>query len=426
MGADKRRLAPVLMLESAVIASGAGNGVAAIAIPWLVLERTGQPIAAGIVGAATALPLLLSSLFSGSVVDTLGKRRTSVISDSLSMLSVVSIPLADMFFGLNLPVIVALVALGAIFDPAGATAREAMIPEMAASSGWPLERMNGVHEAAWGVAYLIGPGLGGLLIALTGAAGALWATGVGFLLSGLLVGLVRLDGIDSPAHEDRPENLWKGTLEGIGLVWNDRALRVMLFVMMALVAIYMPVEGVFLPVIFEAEQAPQRLGIVLMAMSGGGVAGSLLYGAYGNRFSRRRAFVYAVVTACIAVAGMALLPPYPLLVLAATAGGFFFGPVGPLLNIAMQTRTAPSRRGRVLGVMLSAQYAAGPVGYLVAGPAVEWLGVQNAFLLFGAALLLTGLITPLLPALLELDQPGGYESELGLSDMRPPASERIG
>ncbi|MDP2401327.1 MAG: MFS transporter, partial [Actinomycetota bacterium] len=312
------------------------------------------------------------------------------------------------------------------FDPAGATAREAMIPEMAASSGWGLERMNGVHEAAWGVAYLLGPGLGGLLIALTGAAGALWATGVGFMLSGVLVGLVRLGGIDKPEQIDRPENLWRGTLEGIGLVWNDRALRAMLFVMMALVAIYMPVEGVFLPVIFEAEQAPQRLGIVLMAMSGGGVAGSLLYGAYGSRFSRRRAFVYAVVTACIAVAGMSLLPPYPLLVLAAIAGGFFFGPVGPLLNIAMQTRTAPSRRGRVLGVMLSAQYAAGPVGFLVAGPAVEWLGVHNAFMLFGGALLLTGLVTPLLPALVELDRPGAYEAELGLSDMRPPTSERVG
>ncbi len=414
------------MLESAVVASGAGNGIAAVAIPWLVLERTGQPTAAGIVGAATALPLLLSSLFSGSLVDTLGKRRTSVISDILSALSVISIPLVDVALGLNLPLIVLLVALGAIFDPVGATARETMIPEMARRAGWPLERMNGVHEAAWGLAYLIGPGLGGVLIAVVGATGALWATAVGFVFSAVLVAVVRVEGIGEPEHADRPENLWRGALEGLGLVWRDRLLRTMLLVAMMLVAIYMPIEGVLLPVVFEAQQAPQRLGVALMAMSGGGVAGSLLYGAIGARMSRRRAFVFSVITACVAVLGMALLPAYPLLVLAAACSGFFWGPVGPLLNIAMQTRTSPARRGRVLGVMLSMQYAAGPLGYLVAGPAVERFGVETTFLMFGGALLLAGLLTPFLPALRELDAPGGYEAELALSEVRPPASERIG
>ncbi len=87
---------PFVFLEASVVFSGAGNGVASVAIPWLVLERTGDPAAAGIVGAATALPLLASSVFSGALADTLGRRRMSVVADALSALSVAAIPLVDL------------------------------------------------------------------------------------------------------------------------------------------------------------------------------------------------------------------------------------------------------------------------------------------------------------------------------------------
>ncbi|MCJ7795687.1 MAG: MFS transporter, partial [Thermoleophilia bacterium] len=154
-------ITPFVLLEAAVVTSGAGNGIASVAVPWLILERTGDPVAAGLVGAATALPLLLSSLFSGAVVDTLGQRRTSMLSDVLSAVSVAAIPLVDLVLGLDLGLIMALAVMGALFDPAGATAREAMLPSVAARGGIPLERGNGIHEAAWGVAYMVGPGLGG-------------------------------------------------------------------------------------------------------------------------------------------------------------------------------------------------------------------------------------------------------------------------
>jgi len=417
-----RSYRPIITLECAVIASGAGNGIAMVAIPWLVLERTGQPIVAGIVGAATALPLLISSLLSGSLVDIFGRRRISVLSDIMSSFSVISIPLVDRFLSLDLPLLVALVALGAIFDPSGATAREAMIPEAAVSAGWSLERMNGLHEAAWGLAYMIGPGLGGLLIALFDASTTLWATAFCFLFSALLIGTIDLPGVGKPAHAVRPEGIWSGALDGIRFVWGDATLRAMLLVSIALVAIYMPMEGVLLPVLFEGKDAPHLLGIVIMAISGGGVAGSLLYGAIGARFSRHRIFTFSVAMACVAVFGMALLPDYALLLFAAICSGFFWGPVGPMINIATQTRTPPSHRGRVLGVVLSAQYAAGPLGYLLAGPAVQWFGVERAFLLSGAALLAVGAIVPFLSELKQLDSPGPYEVQVTATDLRPPAS----
>jgi MFS family permease len=159
-----RRLGPLALLESAVLVSGIGNGIAVVTIPWLVLERTGLATSAGLVGAATAIPLLISALFSGSIVDTLGRKRTAVFSDACSALSVAAIPLVDRWLGLDMTLILALVVLGAVFDPAGATAREAMIPELGREARWPLPRTNAIHEATWGVSYLIGPAVGGCLL----------------------------------------------------------------------------------------------------------------------------------------------------------------------------------------------------------------------------------------------------------------------
>ena len=88
----RQRLLPFIALEGATLLSGLGNGVAMVAVPWLVLDLTGSAGAAGVVAGVTALPLLLSSLFSGTVVDLIGRRRTSVISDLFSAASVAAIP----------------------------------------------------------------------------------------------------------------------------------------------------------------------------------------------------------------------------------------------------------------------------------------------------------------------------------------------
>ena len=407
-----RRLGPLVLLESAVLVSGIGNGIAAVSIPWLVLERTGQATAAGLVGAATAIPLLLSALFSGSIVDTFGRRRASIVSDALSALSVAAIPLVDLLLGLDMALILGLVVLGAVFDPAGATAREAMIPEMAAEARWPLPRVNAVHEATWGVSFLIGPAVGGLLIALVGPATTMWATAVGFLFSCAIVAFIRAPGIGIPERADRPASVLAGSLEGLRLVWTDPLLRATTLVSMALVAVYLPIEGVVLPYIFQQQGRPAALGLVLTALSAGGLVGALGYGVIGPRVRRYPVFAGAIVLASTSILAMALAPTYALLVGAAALAGVFWGPVDPLINLAIQTRTDPVRRGRVLGVLMGSYYAAGPLGYMAAGLAVERFGAQQTFVTLGVLILAVSAVAALLPPLKRFDEPGVYEPDL--------------
>ena len=408
---------PFVLLEIATLLSGAGNGAAAVVLPWLVLERTQSATSAGVLAAATAVPLLASSLFSGTIVDRFGRRRISIGSDVLSAVSVAAIPLIDYTLGLDLAWLVGLAVIGAVFDPAGVTARETMLPAAATRAGWTLDQVNGVHEATWSVAFLIGPGVGGILIAWIGAVNALWVTAIGFVLSAAAVGVIRVDVTTTSARPAVDGGIWSGTRDGLQFLWRDRLLRTLLVVSAVIVSVYMPIEGVLLPVHFEDLAEPGRLGFVIMAMSAGGVVGALGYALLASRLRRTLAFRLAYLFTAGSLLVMAFLPAYPILLLAAFGLGTAYGPVGPLVNLAMQTRSPEEMRGRVVGLMTSTEYAAGPFGYLVVGASTQAFGVEPTFLVLAGLILVVALATLGMSSLRELDDlADDVEAVHGLAD----------
>jgi MFS family permease len=398
-----RRLWPFLALETATALGGIANGIATVAFPWLVLERSGNPSAAAAVGALTLLPLLVTSFLSGTIVDLIGRRVVSVASDLLSLVSVAAIPLLDGWIGLGVGGLAALAVLGATFDPAGITAREAMLPDAARAARLPLERANGIHEATWGVAFLVGPGAAGLLIALVGAVSTFWGTAACFAAAAILLALVPVPGSGRPVAGVRGVRFWDATLEGVAFLWRDPVLRSVALLAALLIGFWLPIEGVILPVYFQDRGAPGELGAVLMALSGGAVLGALAYAAIGARFKRRTSYVGAMVGTSLAVLGMAFLPPLAGLLVLGFASGALYGPINPIINIAMQERTPNALRGRIVGLITSATYAAGPAGYLVAGPLINAVGLQTAFLLFACGLVAVAAGSVAVGSLHELD-----------------------
>ena len=113
-----------------------------ITIPWLILERTDSPAFAGLVAAISALPGILVSPIGGWLVDHIGRRAVSIGADLLSALSVAAFPIVAMTFGLSNLSILLIAVTGAVFDPAGYTARKTMLPDVATASGVDLDRLN--------------------------------------------------------------------------------------------------------------------------------------------------------------------------------------------------------------------------------------------------------------------------------------------
>ena len=102
---------------------------------------------------------------------------------------------------INVAVLAGLAALGAFFDPAGMTARETMLPEAATRAGWTLDHANSVYEAIFNLAYIVGPGIGGLLIATLGGVNTMWVTAAAFGLSIVAIAVLRLEGAGKPDRD---------------------------------------------------------------------------------------------------------------------------------------------------------------------------------------------------------------------------------
>lgn len=397
------RFRPLLILEASTLLSGVANGITLIAFPWLVLEITGSAGAAGAIGAITALPLALSFLFAGVVVDIVGRRRVAAFSDVLSMISAALVPICAATVGLSFWLLAVLAVGGAIFDPAGVSAREAVLPEVADAVGMPRSRINGIHEAVWGVAYLVGPGIGGLALGLLGGARTYWLTALMFAISSVVILLLRVPGAGRPAAHQRPDSVVSGALEGIRFVWRDSTLRSVALISMGVVGVWLPVEGVILPYHFTQTEQPERLGVTIMAMAVGGVLGALAYSSRGHGWSHRRTFAWAILLSGAAVLGMALFPPYGIFVVCSFLAGLCYGPVGPVINSVMQQRTPFRLRGRVVALMTSAAYISGPLGYVLVGPGVQVLGLTTTFLLVAVVVFAMGVVAWLLPPLRGMD-----------------------
>jgi len=386
-----------LALVSATGLSAMGNAMVAVVLPWLVLQRTGSPAMAGVVAAVALAPLVLSAALGGALVDRWGRRRTSVLADVLSAGAVAAVPVVDLVWGLTMPVLMVLVAVGAVFDGPGMAAREALRPDVARTSGWGLERINARAEGVDGLTAVVGPAAAGLLVVVVDPVLALWVTVVMFLLAAAvtrwLVPDTRPDLLPAPdpaVAEPAAGPYWSSVRDGLGLMWRDRTLRAVGVLGAVVVLVLAPAEAVVLPAWFASTDDAGGLAAVLAAFAAGGLIGALAGPSWTRRWGRRRVLLTGLLALTAGVCSFAFLPASWALVLLAALTGLGAGPVGPLLAVLAQERTPEPLRGRVLGALASVSLAAAPAGLLIAGPLLQTAGFPITYLaLAGIALAAT-------------------------------------
>jgi MFS family permease len=405
------RLTPVILLEAANLASGVGNAIVMLTIPWLVLERTGSAASAGVVAAASALPAILVAPLVGWLVDRFGRRVVSVVSDILSALAVASIPVVAMLGTLDFPTIVVLAVVGATFDPAGYAARRSILPDAAEAAGRPVDPLNGIHEGVFAVGWTVGPVVGAALIATVGAEQSFWAPFVLFLVASGCVAAMRVGDAGQRARAEADEEMgtnlgWTSLTRGFTTLWHDRPLRLVTIAVVVLAAIYLPTEAVLLPTYFERQGDPGALGIVIAALALGAMIGAFSYGWLRRRLRLSTIARLVLAGVALSIVPMALLPPLPVLAVAGFFLGLSWGPADPMMSTLVQTRIPPQEQGRVYGVQMSAFYAFPPIAMLIIGGAVEQLGLAWTYLALALLLAAFSIAAMLSPGVRELDQAG--------------------
>ncbi|HEY9303479.1 MAG TPA: MFS transporter, partial [Mycobacterium sp.] len=172
----------------------------------------------------------------------------------------------------------------------------------------------------------------------------------------------------------------------------------------AMTALYLPMESVLFPKYFTDHHEPTHLGWVLVALSIGGLAGALAYPLLVRRLTRRWTLLTATLTLGVCTALISTLPPLPVILVLCGLIGLVYGPIAPIYNYVMQSKSPPQLRGRVVGVMTSLAFAAGPLGFMLAGPLTDAAGLRMTFLVLAIPMIVIGLVSLRLSSLRQLDE----------------------
>ncbi len=372
-----RSRTPVHALLTANALSFMAEAIAMVAIPWFVLDLTGSYAQLGIVGFFTVLPRVIATFLGGQVVNRLGFRTSSIASDLLSGLSVCGIPILYLTENLNFPWLIVLVIAGAFFDGPGATAKDAMVPELASSAGMGLDRVNAWFQGARRLSMLIGPIVAGFLIAWVGPAQVLWVNAVVFALSALVTTTL-ISAVSLPEQDDEPHaTFWTNTLFGFRFIRQHRLMLWLAGTVCLMNFLDAPLATVQIPALVrEHYGSAAQLGVLLGVEGGGAVAGAIAYSVISGRLSRRTTFIGCFFVVGVAILALSTAPPYLVAMGAMFVMGLASGPLNPILMSIRQERVPMPYRARVFGTTTAISFVAIPLGQLCGGFLTQWLGVQ--------------------------------------------------
>ncbi|MFC9581887.1 MFS transporter [Streptomyces yangpuensis] len=403
---SRRPLAAVLAANTVSIA---GSSLTLIGVPWFVLQTTGSAGRAGVVAFCATLPVIVAALVGGPVIDRLGRRRVSAVSDLICGLSVGAIPLLHHLGVLEFWMLCALMAVGGLVHTPGLTARGVLLPNLAEHAGTTLSRAASLYDAVSRGARMVGAAVAGVLIAAFGAETVLLLDAATFGISALLV-LAFLRGV--PAAEPQRAagkvsfTAYRAELaEGWAFLTRSRLLLGITAMVMMTNGLDQGWSSVLLPVHGrDVLGGATTIGLMISLFGGFALLGALLYGVWGERFPRRAVFAAAFLLSGATRYVVAALTDttLPLAVTMALAG-LGVGVLNPILSTVMYERVPEELRSRVAGVTTAGCELTMPMGGLAAGLLVDGLGVGTALLLFGGTYLLTTLAPMVFPAWRAMD-----------------------
>lgn len=442
---------------AAYVVNRLGSWFGLLALAVAVFDHTHSALAvAGLLFAGEALPAFLVPL----VVARLESSRGREITGLYWFEAAVTAALVVLVWHFWLPAVLLLVAI----DGTAALAASALLrarvagvaraqvmaeqPQLARalSPAEQEELQRLVHEAerhanaalnvAFSTTFVLGPVLGGVLVAAAGAPAALLIDVGSFLIGGAL-----LTNLVSERDEDTPPASVLARLSGAWRHINRPSplRRVLIVEVAALIFIQTggPIEVTFVKSTLHAGD--RGLGVLLAAWGAGSVIGSLVF---ARLVKRSLSVLMSAGTLAIALAylGLALAPSLALACVAGLIGGVGNGMQWPSLISAVQRLTPPALQGQLMGAAESMSALCLAVGLPLGGLLVAASSTRTAFLIVGAGAGLATLgFTRLgmgaaeaeadaarapLEEIAFADQPAGYESFA--SAVAPPGGHDAG
>lgn len=341
-----------------------------IAQSWLVWEMTRSPFLLGVVGFFDTVPLLLFSALGGVIADRVDRRRLLIITQSLGMLQAVIYWLA-VYLNVILfwHIIVLTFFLGAL-HAVSQTARQSLANSLVPKED--LFNAISLHSAVFNLSKIVGPSVGGVLIALVGISGCFLVNALSYLALILTLFLMEL-----PAWEARTgqKNMWSEIKEGYQYLRSDRRIFAIVSLSYVVALIGAPYSR-FIPMFATniLHVGPTGFGLLMAAPAVGATASTLYLASLGNLRP-------GILWICSCVLGFALFlalfafSHYFLFSLGLLAlVGFCFMAFRTSSNTSIQVDTPPKLLGRVLSLFFMDR-GLWSLGGVLIGTAASMVGI---------------------------------------------------
>jgi len=356
-----------------------GTWMQTVAQAWLVLQITPSPFKLGLIGTLQFAPILLFSLVTGALADRLPKRRvllftqTALAGQALGLAALVASGRVEYWH-------VAVLAFGTgLANVIDQPARQSLVAEIVGRAD--VGSAVSLNSASFNAARIVGPSVGGLVIAGAGVVPAFLLNALGFAISISI--LLTLETHGRP--RSRPGRVRDDIRTGLHYAFRRPEIVLTLALLFA-VALCVFNFTVYVPLVARTvlDVGAQGFGFLMAALGVGAVSGALAVGALGPRHPPRSLMFGAAAIACTALVALSAVRTF----WAAAVVLFVMGLFGLVLvascNTTMQLAAPDELRGRLMSLYTLIWGGTFPIGAFIVGSVSEQWGVGRALLVNGA------------------------------------------
>jgi predicted MFS family arabinose efflux permease len=377
-----------IALLAAELVSTTGIQMTFVALPWFVLVTTGSVEKMSFVLAAEIAPVAIFGIPSGSLVSRLGGRRTMLLSDLLRAPLMVLVPLLHWSGDLTFLLLLVIVFVLGLFTAPYFAAQRTILPELYGSDETVVSKAQALFGGATHLTLIIGPALGGVLVAAFGAPAVLVVDACTYLVAFVLVlALVHV------GHPVKPDDGSRGILAGVKFLARDRVLGPATITVIFLDACF---AAVFtsLPALayLRFGQDVRVVGWMFTGFGIGALAGSIVAMKAVERIPPLRLAGGAIVLAVLPFWILVATLPWEAVGVVLFLSGMFV----PLVNAPamglLTTRPPEAVRAKVMTAVMTASALGGPAGRLVVGPMFLHWGIPATYATIAAVITVAALL----------------------------------
>lgn len=359
-----------------------GTWMTRIAISWLIYRLTGSALLLGVVGFAGQIPSFILAPFAGVLVDRWDRHKVLVWTQVLAMLQSAALAALDLTGTIQVSHVISLAIFQGLINAFDMPARQAFVVEMVTERR-DLPNAIALNSSLVNGSRLIGPSIGGVIIAWVGEG---WCFGVDAISYLAVIGsLLAMSNLPAKVREQiQDKDMFRQLHEGFAYAAGFLPIRNILL-LLAIVSLVGFPYTVLMP-IFATEilhGGPNLLGFLMAASGVGALAGAGFLAARKSVLGLGR-----VIPAMAALFGIGLVAFsfsrvvwLSLILMVVTGLGFMVQMATS--NTLIQTIVDEDKRGRVMSFYTMAFMGTAPFGSLIAGSLADRIGAPRTLLIGG-------------------------------------------